>query len=509
MATVRVFIDEDVIKDAIAMAKTGETPPGGIHIFSDAKMEGLRLVVQKGRASWIIKYRNWSKTVAYAWPDERRPISKITTARELCNVVKDLLDHDPDQLEPFLASRFAGPKKTNKEALEEMRPVVHTWTLRQCFEYMIEARTKPTARKKIGKLYIEELNRTLRRPELSKFVDQPAALLKRGDLEKIRDDVEKASGVSSSLKVLSNIKGVMTYCCTQRSGDSGLDQTFMWWQHVTSDSVVKARDRKPSVTDIAKTIRLATEYLDKPLPGRQDGKHGLRDNVYAAFCWLTMTCQRVEAALSLRRRDFYPDPNEPGWYLAAWGEGVMKAGKAHVLPVPPRAVEFMMPLLKAARHSDSDWAFPSERATDENEIHVNRSAPLAVVRRLAAKDVLSKGREREAVDLLSESGILFWSPHDLRRTLTDCMDDAGIPGGASAILAHEITLSQGLGEDAMTAQQKAQWHEQRVAKITKMAYGNPLHLALKKKAMLAWTDAVLDELERQMPKQVAALLAAE
>ncbi|MHC2298978.1 integrase [Rhizobium mongolense] len=341
-----------------------------------------------------------------------------------------------------------------------MRPVVHTWTLRKCFEYMIEARTKPTARKKIGKLYIDELNRTLRRPELSKFVDQPAALLKRGDLEKIRDEVEKASGVSSSLKALSNIKGVMTYCCTQRSVDSGLDQAFMWWQHVTSDSVVKARDRKPSVIDIAKTIRLATEYLDKPLPGRQDGKHGLRDNVYSAFCWLTMTCQRVEAALSLRRRDFYPDPNEPGWYLAAWGEGVMKAGKAHVLPVPPRAVEFMMPLLKAARHSNSDWAFPSERCTDQKEIHVNRSAPLAVVRRLGARDVLSKskGREESAVDLLAENGILFWSPHDIRRSLTDCMDDAGIPGGASAILAHEITLSQGLGEDAITAEQKAEWH---------------------------------------------------
>ncbi|MEX2696369.1 hypothetical protein [Rhizobium mongolense] len=42
-----------------------------------------------------------------------------------------------------------------------------------------------------------------------------------------------------------------------------------------------------------------------------------------------------------------------------------------------------------------------------------------------------------------------------------------------------------------------------------MAYGNPLHLTLKKKAMLAWTDAVLDELERLMPAQEDYLEAAE
>ncbi|MBY5329547.1 hypothetical protein [Rhizobium leguminosarum] len=507
MATERVLIGESHIKAAVKIAQSGQEPPGKIHIYSDARTQGLRLVVQKNKASWVVKYREWSKVVGYAWPEDERPLKTASAARELVPFVKGILDEDPLQLEPFLVARHNS--RDNKAAIAEMRPVLTTWTIRECFAHFIDARTAEGAKKPIKALYVEELNRTLRRAEMSKIVDEPAALLKRGQLEKIRDDVEQNSGVSPSLKALSNVKNVMTYCCTHQSGKSGLDHKDMWWNLVTSDKQVKARTRKPELRDIAKTLVLSSEYLHKPLPGRLDGKRGVRPNVFAAFSWLVLTCQRANAGLSLLRADFYPDDRDEGWYLAAWDEGVMKAGKTHVLPIPPRAAQHLLPLLEAAKNSDSKWAFASERGTKDKDIHVNRSAPLALIGRLAAKNAKTKGGKEVAVDLLAENSIAYWTPHDLRRALTDTMDAAGIPGGSSAILAHEIKLSERLGMDSMSEAQRAEWQAQRVAKITRLAYGNPQHLELKKRSMKAWSDAVLDALEAaQVPEAVDLQAAA-
>ncbi|MBY5873760.1 hypothetical protein [Rhizobium leguminosarum] len=506
MATERVQIGESHIKAAVKIAQSGEEPPGKIHIYSDTRTQGLRLVVQKNKASWVVKYREWSKVVGYAWPEDERPLKTASAARDLVPIVKGLLDEDPVQLEPFLVARHNG--RDNKAAIAEMRPVLTTWTIRECFAHFIEARTAASAKKPIGTNYIEELNRTLRRPELSKVVDEPAALLKRGQLENIRDDVEQSSGVSPSLKALSNVKNVLTYCCTQQSGKSGLDHRDMWWNLVTSDKQVKARDRKPDISDIAKTLVLAAEYLHKPLPGRQDGKRGVRPNVFSAFTWLVLTCQRANAGLSLLRSDFYADERDDGWYLAAWDEGVMKAKKTHVLPIPPRVAQHLFPLLEAAKNPDSKWAFASERGTSKKDIHVNRSAPLALVGRLAAKNAHIKGGKEAAVDLLTANGISYWTPHDIRRALTDVMDASGIPGGSSAVLAHEIKLSERLGLDVLSEAQRKEWQSQRVAKITSLAYGNPQHLDLKKRAMKAWSDAVLDALEVAQAPQAVELQAA-
>lgn len=162
----------------------------------------------------------------------------------------------------------------------------------------------------------------------------------------------------------------------------------------------------------------------------------------------------------------------------------MKAGVAHVLPIPPRLVQHMAEKLELVKKSDSQWLLPSERG--EDDIHVHRSSTLAVVQRLGARDTLTKKRAT-AIDLLAANGIKWWTPHDLRRTITRVLDDAGIPGGASVVLAHEVRRTDKLdtNDDG--------WQEQRIARITRLAYGGAQHLHLKRKAMSIWTDAVLDE----------------
>lgn len=492
MATVRVLIGEKHIKEAVAMASSGDIPNGTTHIYSDERTQGLRLLVQKNTASWVVKYKGKTVTIGWAYPEGRRPLKTASAAREMVPLIKGFLDEDPAQIEPFLVAKYAG--RDNKQALEDMRPVVTTWTLQQCAAAMIEARTKKTAQSPLRKASVDEINRTLKRPEMKDLVGTAAVLLKRGEVEKVRDKIEAASGISAAKKCVSNIRTILSYCCEYKSGESGLDHKDMWWELLKTDSKIIARTRTPSIVDIVKTLQLASHYLDHPLPGRVDGKHGVRDNVYAAMWWLILTAQRTSAGLALQKVDFYPDPRDDGFYLAAWDEDAMKGKKTHVLPIPMRVVEHMSPLIEAAQDHGSQWAFPSERGSEDNDICISRTAVRQFIVRLQGRDPLMKGKDA-ARDLLAEAGVLHWTPHDLRRSITAVMDDNGIPGGASAVLAHEIKLSEHLGEDALTEAQREEWAANRMAKITKLAYGGGTFLRLKKSAMTIWTDAVLDAWE--------------
>ena len=518
--TTRVMIAEKHVKEAAALAAAGTLASDEQQIFSDERTQGLRLLVQKNSASWVVKYKNWSKTIGFIYPDGNRPLKTATAARELVPIIKGLLDEDEAQVEPFLVAKYAG--RDNKAAIAEMRPVATTWTLKQCAEETIRARTALDSDDKLKPASVEEIERTMRRPEMASIIDVPASLIKRGQVEAIRDAVLKSSGVSPSKKLISNIRTVLTYCCIYQSGLSGLDDGNMWWELLKSDKRVKARTRRPEVDGIAKTMLIAQEYLHKPLPGRTDGKRGVRPNVYAGLWWLTLTAQRTSAAISLRKIDFYPDPVDPEYYLAAWDEDVMKSGKTHVLPIPRRAYDHMKPLIEAASDEHgSQWAFPSERGSEENDIHINRTAVRQFLVRLDGRDETSMKAWKAAeatgkkhgvpkpVSLLALAGVAFWAPHDLRRSITAVCDEAGVPAGASAILAHEIKLSVGLGEDALTDAQRETWLANRMAKITKLAYGGGAHHKLKKEAMAAWTDAVLDAYEAlQVPEAVEMQAAA-
>ena len=283
MATERVLIGEKHIKAAIKMAQTGEAPEGGSYTYSDIRQQGLRLIVQKGRATWVLKVGNFSKSIGYAHvhPVGPRMLSVATDARNLAETAMKVLERDPELLEQFLVNRYSG--YTNEEALAASKPTPKTWTLQQCADAMIEARTKATASSPLRKASIEEINRTLKRPEMKDLVGTVAALLTRGEVEKVRDKIEKACGISAAKKCVSNIRSILNYCCEYKSGDSGLDHKDMWWELLKTDSKIKARTRTPATDEIIKTLQLATYYLDHPLPGRVDGKHGVRDNVYAAM----------------------------------------------------------------------------------------------------------------------------------------------------------------------------------------------------------------------------------
>ncbi|OLP58117.1 hypothetical protein BJF93_05655 [Xaviernesmea oryzae] len=469
----------------------------GSHYITDLKCTGLSLRLKGEKVAFFLRYKGISKTLGWAHEGEAWYIPSIKAARELADKVKRQIDFGGEPYaEEFLRQHHHVVENkldlTHDDIVREMRPKVGTWTLQQCIDKTIEDKTADTATKPWRAPTVSTLRSTFAKPEFADLLDMPAVNLKRSDIERIRDVMlTKHASPSPAGKVVSNVSTVLGHCQSVHGGQSGLDRVEPWWKLLTVGRTTKPRTRNPGVENIAKSLILADVYTMKRLPGRMQAKHdhkyGIRDGVAAAFHWVCLTAQRQGAALAIRRIDYVPDPENDGWYLAAWGEGVMKAGVAHVLPIPPRLVRHMASKLDQVGRPDSQWLFPSERG--KNDIHVHRSSTLSVLKRLGARDALTKKRAT-AVDLLAANGIKWWTPHDTRRTITPVMDAAGIPGGSSVVLAHEVRRTDRL--DVANDESR----EQHVARITRLAYGGAQHLHLKRKAMTVWTDTVLDEYDR-------------
>ena len=479
------------LADFLKAARPGHK---GNHYITDLKCSGLSLRLKGEKVSFFLRYKGVNKTLGWGHDGEGWYIPSIKAARELAGKVKRQIDFGGEPFaEEFLRQHHHAVENklelSHDDIVREMRPRAGTWTLKRCIEKTIGDKTADTAAKPWRETTVSTLKSTFAKPEFADLLDMPAVNIKRADIEQIRDAMlDKHASPSPAGKAVSNISTVLSHCQSVHGGQSGLDRVEPWWKLLTVGRSVKPRTRNPGLEGLAKTLILADIYTAKRLPGRMeakhDHKHGIRDGVAAAFHWVCLTAQRQGAALAIQKTDYIPDPENEGWYLAAWGEGIMKAGVAHVLPIPPRLVQHMAEKLELVKKSDSQWLLPSERG--EDDIHVHRSSTLAVVQRLAARDTLTKKRAT-AIDLLAANGIKWWTPHDLRRTITRVLDDAGIPGGASAVLAHEVRRTDKLDAN------DDEWQEQRVARITRLAYGGAQHLHLKRKAMSIWTDAVLNE----------------
>ncbi|KQV41943.1 hypothetical protein [Rhizobium sp. Root1204] len=517
MATEKLIIGDAEVNRAIEMAMSGKTPDGKIFVFTDAKTTGLRLMVQGKRASWVARWQDKSPTIGYAHAKSERIMTAMKTVRALAETVIKLLKDDPDKVGPFLDAHWSGQTKT--QALKAVHKTADTWTLRECVEQTIAGKTASDAKNRITANTVKDYRGTFGRECFQKILDKPAVLVTRGDIESVRDWVKKNVGASPATKVITYTRAVYTYCARNHAGQSGLEKVDSWWMFLSAPYEIKPRTRRPDVEAVVKTMIIAEEYLDKRLPGRAVDKSGVNPGTLAGLWWLVLTCQRADAGMSLLAHDVVTDPESNEFLLAVWAEDIMKAGMAHVLPIPDRAWSHVSALIKQGKYADAeghDWAFPSEQAQG---VHATASGVYHILYRLAGRDKPHKPRGElkgkkvpkplePKRDMLAEAGISWWSLHDLRRTITKVLDEHGLPGGATVILAHDIHEKGALAVTA-SEREREDFQRLRTARITKMAYGGSQYIKLKKEAMKIWTDVVLDEYDRQKVAKSAIREAAE
>lgn len=541
MGTVKKTIDDiDVRQMAYKAEKDGFGKT--ISILADQKTTGLRLQMQGRTASWVVRYRDSSVTIGYIWPENERRLTAMSKVRELAKTIRAMLadnDEDVEEAKEFVAIYYgtgegkgdlreaarvllkrADEKRRQAEA-EAAAERPKAWTLRECIEITIAEKSLKDAKDHIGDKTIKDYIGTFKRAEFAHLMDVPVTDLTKGDIEKVRNIVRTNVGTRPATKVITYFRAVMTYCL-QNHADCGLTGD-PWWLMLNAPYKANVRKRRPEIEAIVKTLILAEEYLDKPLPGRVEGgeKAGVGYATLAGLWWIVLTCQRSGASMSLLSHDVVEDKEE-GWMLACWAEDVMKAGIAHTLPIRSDAWAVIDRLLQKARYAEAehDWAFPSE--TKKGKVHVSASGVYRILYRLAGKaeptpkkkyvpkvdengnplrkprmEVARPVRQRtEARNLLEELNIPWWSMHDVRKSLTKEMDEAGIPGGASAVLAHEIKEEEAMAV-TLTERQREDFRRRRQAKVTILAYGGAQQIGLKKEAMTVWTDLILGEYARQ------------
>lgn len=493
------------------------------YTLTDKSHKGLALRLNGSQVSWLVKTSSYTKLIGYAYPSTHAwAIKGVVEAREIAGHVQALKRNGEDHLiDGYLAARHT--LRNHAKAVAFLRPNTTTWTLRECVAITVMQRTGKDASRPLKARSIEDWNNTFGKPEMIALMETPVSLIARGDIEKARNAFATAYGARPSGKLLTHFRSVMEHVAAFDSLDAGLVGVEPWWRMLASPFKSKPRTRRPTLEDIAKTLLLAEEYATKPLPGRTIRTAGVGRGTLAGLWWLVLTCQRADAGMKLKASDFYadPSPGREGWMLAAWDEGIMKGGKTHILPVPPRAWAVLKPHIEACRNhenGENDWAFPSEIGKAKA---TTRSGVYSILKRLAKRDaLLNKVRKQELaaevpeadrradtrVDLFAKSGILWWSPHDLRRALLKEMDERGMPGGASVIMAHEIKQSESLDDERLSVARREEFKKQRAAKITLMAYGGAQFIKLKSEAMTAWTGAVLDEYTKQKTAQALPAL---
>ena len=331
-------------------------------------------------------------------------------------------------------------------------------------------------------------------PAFDSIAQRPIASLKLGDLESVRDAIERTKARSAVRRGVQQAKEALTWAWKNHSGVSGLeDVQYDWWQRLTYDYTPGKRSHMPTIAELARTLILAERHRTFG-----DTEHATAPGTLSALWMAMLTGQRTGQLVRLRRRDLYPDPDRAGWKIAVWNGLMMKGGKSggreHALPLPPTAVKCLERWWKEADGIGpaSAHCFPSIRGDG----HVGNGSLNQLLYRLAGRDptppkpgLKGPSRRRRAprpskrVDLLTVHGIRHFVPHDIRRTLSTFLDEKRLGGAGSAILAHKRSAG---GDERET-----------LAEVTSRHYSQSQRLPLKAEGMELWVDAFMEAYRKE------------
>lgn len=501
------------------MKRAGERVGGEPdEIISDIVESGLSLRLKNQNVFFTLRFLGIQKTIGAASKNQKefRRLATVTEARSLARDLKLYLEAiTTSQKKSVIADGYLTAfyslkalkllpsqnptpetqteepkdKKTDYQmVLDSLTPKATTWTFQECFKQMLTDRTSPNWDGFLKESSVEDMRSIFNRLEFEAIFKAAAANINIEDIEDARDDYEKKYGINPARKLMTYTRTVFEHSYSHHTGRSGLKKKDLWWRMLTYKKKTKAIHRVPTLEEVAKVMILAEHFSKNPAPWYKNKRSFIGKEVYDAFCWVCFTAQRQNAAVNLLRDDLEEDAD--GWKIAKFPMEMMKGNRKHLLPIPPKVIA-TIPSLKLMKWSQRKrYIFSSYL---EYETPVNRSATFGVIAKLRGpketgdKEKDKKYKYSKHKDFLTPNGIVYFSPHDIRRTLLRVLDAAGVPGGASAILDHKIDDEK---EKAATDE------DQRMSRTTEAFYGEAERIPFKKRAMKIWTDALFAEIER-------------
>ncbi|MDF2096116.1 tyrosine-type recombinase/integrase [Aquibaculum arenosum] len=243
--------------------------------------------------------------------------------------------------------------------------------------------------------------------------------------------------------------------------------------------------------DVYLTVRQVGRLLAVAEAHRSAGRRTVSTGVYWGLWWIALTGQRKGAATEIRKANILPDAEAEGWHVAYFTAEEMKGTRDHALPFPPALYH----VVEQAMQEAEDGLYPNRKAAQARppsaflfpavttKSRVTGQPHDRAIAESAINQWITRLRNMEPDPL---QGLPKFTLHDIRRSLTTALGDAGLPGiCASAILAHSggSNDSRGwrAGDDA-----------QQGAAITRRVYDASQLLPQKRQGMDYWVNAVLD-----------------
>jgi integrase len=485
MPTQRVEIAPKHLEEAKAAAEARTYSSGNPLVFADVVEKGLQLRVQAGTVSWYLKFDGLSKSLG-----KLAEVKTAKQARERAQNVRAIIrrGEDPaEYLKSLAVTKDHGKAAADAESRKARADGAWTWKrLAEAYrdEYLSQPKQTKRGIKPPSEKTVKDFDRYTGLPYFEKHLnDMLVRDLRREDVEKARDDARTTNGANAGRKVVQWISGALSWGQKHEYGKTGLGDV-PWWKLVSPKHTPGTRNRYLNLEQIAKVLYVAERYRD--IPGRVQNKE-VNEATLAALWWIVLTAQRTSASMALQAARVVDDADAAGWKIAAFPAENMKSKRYHALPLPPR-VGLLLKRARMGIDRKSEWAFPSlklRRNKSElvEDLHIHDQTVNRMILRLRGKDPV--GKKRKSPDLLE--GIPDFSPHDIRKSLTTILTDLKVRGdAASAVLDHSSGTP---GEQ-----------EFREADITRLAYNKSQRLELKRDAMIVWTDAVFEAVEKEWAK---------
>ena len=369
---------------------------------------------------------------------------------------------------------------------------------------------------RIGARYGRNYESYLRNPAFNPIERKQLPQLKYLDLFQIKKALSPKGKPSSTTKrAIAGAVAALDWAKAEEPEASGLAFTpHAWWRELTVDWRPAKRRRAPELCELARTLILlerGAQWPDEPLI--------VTESVLVATKFICFTGQRDGAALQLKRANIFDHPDEPGWKIAHWKPQAMKGRgegrRAHAVPIPPMVAKMLEELWSVTdrEFADSPWAFPG----GTREGHVGQSAVNGLFRRMrGGKRYFYKpltpnyegkpgpkrtiDRTKARPDLLTMIGVEDWTMHDVRRSLTNHLANAGMGAAASAILSHVQELRLPMSQETP---------QQMMARTTSRHYFTAQQIPLKTRGIRLWSQALQAAIAEQAVAQRDWLPLAE
>jgi integrase len=494
---------------AIHMSRN-PSPKARIVEWADTDCMGLVIRITKRDAAWLIRRRDATIRIGscedVGLPTARYVAYKARDAakrgRDLKVFVATLVEFESDDKAHRSPDgwRIAEEVADDKSAWGQRRlkgEIYPTWTWRNLTQHFLAEKLP-----ELKKSYQAEYKGYLTLPEFELINDRPVSHLTIADLEQVRDRILSKHARSTTNRAVRQGREMLSWAWSYNAAKSGLDQCeYEWWTRWKIKYKSNVRTHKPTIEELARTMVLADRYRKLA-----DDEHETYPGTVCALWAAVLTVQRTGSLLTLRHDRLFPPPpgsgKLPGWKVANWTGDEMKGGRdgprPHSLPVPPELLKALDRFQKE-RPRPSPWMFCAKRADDR----ITQSALNLLMYRLQGRVFDHRGKNKpdrpgkpgpkaaaepkKRVDLFKYYDIRPWTLHDVRRTLTNFLDDRRLGGGASAILGHKLP------HEKMPP-------EERMAPVTELHYNSSQRIALKAEGMKLWVHAILGAVAAERKK---------